>query len=126
MKMPNVLTLHCLLQAAPQQNRADNEAMMQETQPLVMAIAHKRLPYWGVQFHPESIATGWGAELMSNFQRLCEAHRAMQNVGDESNPAKETQRSPSPGESKPDQLAYVCTRTMLITVQHASCLFSPP
>jgi para-aminobenzoate synthetase len=34
---------------------------------LVMALRHRSLPLWGVQFHPESICTEFGAELMENF-----------------------------------------------------------
>lgn len=34
---------------------------------LPMAIHHRTLPLWGVQFHPESILTEQGMELMENF-----------------------------------------------------------
>lgn len=33
----------------------------------IMGIAHKNLPILGVQFHPESISTEFGHELLSNF-----------------------------------------------------------
>ncbi len=36
----------------------------------VMAIAHKSLPIYGVQFHPESIGTPEGSKLVRNFFRL--------------------------------------------------------
>ncbi|OQC34341.1 MAG: Anthranilate synthase component 2 [Acidobacteria bacterium ADurb.Bin051] len=36
-----------------------------------MAIAHRELPYHGVQFHPESFATAGGARLAGNFLALC-------------------------------------------------------
>jgi anthranilate synthase component 2 len=32
-----------------------------------MAIEHKTLPIFGVQFHPESIATDHGHQLLKNF-----------------------------------------------------------
>jgi len=34
---------------------------------LVMAIAHRDLPAWGVQFHPESVLTPEGERLIGNF-----------------------------------------------------------
>jgi para-aminobenzoate synthetase len=37
---------------------------------VVMAVRHLELPRWGVQFHPESIATQYGRELLANFAGL--------------------------------------------------------
>lgn len=34
----------------------------------VMAIAHTELPIWGVQFHPESILTPQGIQLLKNWK----------------------------------------------------------
>jgi anthranilate synthase/aminodeoxychorismate synthase-like glutamine amidotransferase len=36
----------------------------------IQAVRHKQFPVWGVQFHPESIASQGGHELMSNFLKL--------------------------------------------------------
>ncbi|MES2123113.1 MAG: aminodeoxychorismate/anthranilate synthase component II [Gemmatimonadota bacterium] len=36
----------------------------------VMAVRHRSLPIWGVQFHPESVATPEGKSLLANFLRL--------------------------------------------------------
>lgn len=41
---------------------------------LVMAIRHKVLPKWGVQFHPESIQTEYGLQLIHNFYNLTRKH----------------------------------------------------
>jgi para-aminobenzoate synthetase len=35
-----------------------------------MAIEHRTRPHWGVQFHPESIATPHGKHLLANFRDL--------------------------------------------------------
>lgn len=37
----------------------------------VMGLRHKHLPIHGVQFHPESIATQYGHELLANFLTIC-------------------------------------------------------
>ena len=34
---------------------------------IVMGVQHERLPYYGVQFHPESIVTQFGERLMRSF-----------------------------------------------------------
>jgi anthranilate synthase component 2 len=36
-----------------------------------MGFRHVSLPIHGVQFHPESIATEKGHELLANFLRMC-------------------------------------------------------
>ena len=36
----------------------------------IQAMRHVQHPVWGVQFHPESIASQGGRELMSNFLKL--------------------------------------------------------
>jgi anthranilate synthase component II len=40
---------------------------------LVMGMAHRDLPIWGVQFHPESIASQHGHDLLRNFLTLAKA-----------------------------------------------------
>jgi len=37
----------------------------------LMGMRHRSLPYWGVQFHPESVLTGAGPHLLGNFLSLC-------------------------------------------------------
>ena len=37
---------------------------------LVMAMHHRTLPIWGVQFHPESIASEHGHTILANFLTL--------------------------------------------------------
>jgi para-aminobenzoate synthetase len=43
---------------------------------VVMGIEHRRRPMWGVQFHPESIATEHGARLVENFYGLARRLRS--------------------------------------------------
>jgi anthranilate synthase component 2 len=35
----------------------------------IMAVSHKKFNVHGVQFHPESIASQYGAEVIANFIR---------------------------------------------------------
>ena len=38
---------------------------------VVMGLAHRELPCWGVQFHPESVLTRTGTTLIANFLACC-------------------------------------------------------
>ena len=38
--------------------------------PEIMAIKHKHLPVWGVQYHPESLLTEYGHQVLLNFLLL--------------------------------------------------------
>ncbi|MBV9160624.1 MAG: aminodeoxychorismate synthase component I [Pseudonocardiales bacterium] len=42
---------------------------------VIMGLRHRDLPWWGVQFHPESICTEHGAQLVANFGDLALASR---------------------------------------------------
>jgi anthranilate synthase component 2 len=37
----------------------------------LMGMTHRERPYWGVQFHPESVLTAEGPRLLDNFLKLC-------------------------------------------------------
>ncbi|HEX3735489.1 MAG TPA: aminodeoxychorismate synthase component I [Solirubrobacterales bacterium] len=42
---------------------------------VVMGIEHRSRPMWGVQFHPESVATEHGRAIAENFYELASRHR---------------------------------------------------
>jgi anthranilate synthase component 2 len=46
----------------------------------LMGMRHRELPYWGVQFHPESVLTASGPHLLSNFLDLCRAARSAEGA----------------------------------------------
>lgn len=41
---------------------------------IIMAVRHTKKPFWGVQFHPESIASDYGEQLLQNFADITRAH----------------------------------------------------
>ncbi|MBW3562164.1 MAG: aminodeoxychorismate/anthranilate synthase component II [Actinobacteria bacterium] len=47
---------------------------------LVMGLRHRELALEGVQFHPESILTGVGMQLLGNFLRTCRSEDATPQV----------------------------------------------
>jgi para-aminobenzoate synthetase len=42
---------------------------------VVMGVRHRNRPMWGVQFHPESVATEHGSAIAENFYELAARHR---------------------------------------------------
>ncbi|HEX2463622.1 MAG TPA: aminodeoxychorismate/anthranilate synthase component II [Thermoanaerobaculia bacterium] len=55
------------------------EVLARSEDETIMGMAHRELPYWGVQFHPESILTSAGGRIMERFLEL--AARARGVVG---------------------------------------------
>ncbi|MEE9289947.1 MAG: gamma-glutamyl-gamma-aminobutyrate hydrolase family protein, partial [Alphaproteobacteria bacterium] len=57
---------HSLIVARP--SLPDCLAVTAETEDgLIMGLAHKEFPIFGIQFHPESIASQHGHALLKNF-----------------------------------------------------------
>ena len=46
------------------------EVIAQTRDKTIMGIQHRRLPLWGVQFHPESILTKEGKHILRNFLKI--------------------------------------------------------
>lgn len=51
---------------------ADLEVTAETSDGLIMALAHRHQPTYGVQFHPESILSEHGATVMKNFLDLAD------------------------------------------------------
>lgn len=68
----------------------------------VMALRHRRLPRWGVQFHPESIGTEHGLLLARNFLALAAASpRTAGRRSPAPPPAPAPASVPAPGRTAP-------------------------
>lgn len=59
---------HCLQRPVPDELIVDATA----EDGVVMGFRHARRPWWGVQFHPESVASAGGEQLLENFRTLAQ------------------------------------------------------
>jgi len=59
---------HSLSITIPEQSDLIIDATSEDGE--IMAVSHKTRPLWGVQFHPESILTEQGHDLLKNFLKL--------------------------------------------------------
>jgi len=67
---PFTATRYHSLVIKPETCPACLEVTAETEQGEIMAVAHREHPVWGVQFHPESILTSHGKQLLKNFLTL--------------------------------------------------------
>ncbi|MDQ2773512.1 MAG: aminodeoxychorismate synthase component I [Acidobacteriota bacterium] len=65
---------HSLIVASPLPAELEEIAWTSEGE--IMALRHRSRPYWGVQFHPESIRSEYGRELFANFIRCSAEYKS--------------------------------------------------
>ncbi len=70
LKNPLQVTRYHSLIIAPQSVPDCLEITAQTADNIIMGVQHKSLPFHGVQFHPESIASQQGHELLANFLKV--------------------------------------------------------
>lgn len=50
---------------------------------IIMGLKHRTRPIWGVQFHPESIETEFGVQILENFARLTRKIKGLDSLNTE-------------------------------------------
>ena len=74
---------------------------------LVMAVEVAGQPHWGVQFHPESILSEYGRELMGNFLRLSAIDSVVTNSSRASSLSFSDSWVPSDSAAHPDSPVFL-------------------
>ena len=73
---PLTVTRYHSLVIAPDSMPNCLEIAAQTDDGIIMAVKHRSRPVYGVQFHPESIATAYGHKLLGNFLQTAGMHVA--------------------------------------------------
>ncbi|MFV2199117.1 aminodeoxychorismate synthase component I [Nocardiopsis sp. LOL_012] len=74
---------------------------------VLMGLRHRHLPRWGVQFHPESVSSDHGSDLIANFLNLARPRA----TGGETAPAAAPRRRP-PRPAAPAPCAHTLDRAV--------------
>lgn len=69
---------HSLMIDLPQ--RSDIIATAHSDDGVIQGIRHRSLPKWGVQFHPESVLTDYGDQIIRNFRDLAYQHTSTSQI----------------------------------------------
>jgi para-aminobenzoate synthetase len=67
------------------------------TDGILMAVAHREKPQWGLQFHPESICTDYGRAMLARFRDLTAEERGRRDA-----PVRLAESLPRPRGAGPD------------------------
>lgn len=96
---------HSLQIALPQ--HSDIIATAHSSDGIIQGIRHNTLPKWGVQFHPESVLTSHGDQLIRNFRDLAHQHIKSAHSAQIAVPArqKSTPNEAETARSSSDQVA---------------------
>jgi len=78
-------------------NSKDNDDHLTNDGSVIQAIQHVEHPHYGVQFHPESIGTQHGLELLQNFVEVVDKYK---NI--EKNTEEEAEETPTENNSNRD------------------------
>jgi para-aminobenzoate synthetase len=70
----SVVRYHSLIAIEPLPEQLQAIAFTEDQ--LIMALKHRTRPIWGVQYHPESICSEYGQQLLTNFKILSEQYLA--------------------------------------------------
>lgn len=68
---PFTATRYHSLAIEPDSMPAELEVTATTTSGVIMAVRHKTLPVEAVQFHPESVLTEWGYQMLANWLAAC-------------------------------------------------------
>jgi para-aminobenzoate synthetase len=82
---------------------------------VVMGIEHRSRPLWGVQFHPESIASEHGRALVENFYALAARHKSPRPPRAGRPPAPVPRRRPRRGSDRSQVGRRVSLRVRSVT-----------
>jgi len=84
---------------------------------VLMAVAHKVRPQWGVQFHPESICTDHGRRLLANFRDLTREFQAR------SGGAPDTAPTPAPAAPAEQRPSLASCAKLVLKVKRLDSLY---